>query len=239
MLVLSPHLDDAVLSAWHAIRQGASVLTIFAGAPDRAAPLPAWDRLCGFSSAHEAMRARWREDDTALAGVTHARLDYLDHQSRSDALDAETLAGALAPLLAGETAVYAPVAVAPRPHPDHVLVTEAALLLRESYGELRLYGDLPHILRGEGVWPRAIEPGETEAPAYWSVIGERPVTSRWPVVERLDRDAAAEKATMMRAYRSQFYGLTTAIRSPGRGVLRNPAAYGVEAWWPGRTDGPP
>jgi LmbE family N-acetylglucosaminyl deacetylase len=238
MLILSPHCDDAVLSTYGAILDGASVVTVFAGEPWAEAELGPWDRLCGFADPSAAMRARWAEDDAALAGVPHSRLNLLDSFSRPPTAEAGALdhvAELLAPLLAGETVVYAPASVAPRPHPDHLLVTEAAWLLRDEYAELRLYGCLPHIVRNEGVWPAAIRRGVTSAPAYWwRCLDERPVTSRWPKVRRLSRGEAEAKATAMRLYRSQFRGLTTALRPPARSVLKNPSVYSIEAWWPGK-----
>jgi LmbE family N-acetylglucosaminyl deacetylase len=237
-VVLSPHCDDAVLSTFGAILDGASVVTIFAGEPWAEATLEAWDRCCGFADPSAAMRARWVEDDAALTGVEHSRLDLLEEPYRPDlprAAITDRLVELLAPLLAGETIVYAPVSVAPRPHPDHLLTLEAAWALRESYDELRLYGCMPHILRGEGVWPAAIKRGVTSAPAYWwRCLDERPITSRWPKLRCLTRPEAEAKAERTRLYRSQFRGLTTALRMPARSVLKNPSAYSIEAWWPGK-----
>ena len=57
-VVLSPHLDDAVLSAWHVLRSGGDVcvVTVFAGLPD---PLPIPDD--GHSASH--LLAELRRDE--------------------------------------------------------------------------------------------------------------------------------------------------------------------------------
>ena len=49
-LIISPHLDDAVLSCWHAITaavQPAIVVTLFAGLPSAAAKVAPWDSASG------------------------------------------------------------------------------------------------------------------------------------------------------------------------------------------------
>lgn len=80
VLVISPHLDDALLSAYEiARRTGAEVWTVLAGDPDE--PITTWwDRLCGFSDSHSAMIARRAEDAAACAaaGVRHRHFGGLD-----------------------------------------------------------------------------------------------------------------------------------------------------------------
>lgn len=83
VLILAPHFDDAVLSAFALLRlatdapadsaaSGAPVethlATVFTGEPVTAKDT-GWDRLCGFASSSEACRARRRENAAALAGL--------------------------------------------------------------------------------------------------------------------------------------------------------------------------
>lgn len=80
VLLISPHLDDALLSAYEiAHRTGAEVWTVLAGDPDE--PVTTWwDQLCGFPDSHTAMTARRAEDAAACAaaGVRHRHFDGLD-----------------------------------------------------------------------------------------------------------------------------------------------------------------
>jgi LmbE family N-acetylglucosaminyl deacetylase len=75
LVVLSPHLDDAVLSIgafMHGqVRRGIDVrvVTVFANDPSAEAPAGAWDAMCGFASAAAAARARRDEDRRACAIV--------------------------------------------------------------------------------------------------------------------------------------------------------------------------
>ncbi|HEV3227404.1 MAG TPA: PIG-L family deacetylase, partial [Acidimicrobiales bacterium] len=73
VVVLSPHLDDAVLSLGATIaasvRAGASVrvVTVFSGDPTSTRAASRWEVQCGFSSAAEAARTR-RDEDTVACG---------------------------------------------------------------------------------------------------------------------------------------------------------------------------
>lgn len=84
MLIVSPHLDDAVLScgALLSANPGCQVITVFAGTPADTGQATDWDRRCGFDSAGEAMAIRRREDEKALGilGAYPVWLDFLDSQ---------------------------------------------------------------------------------------------------------------------------------------------------------------
>lgn len=82
VLVVSPHLDDAALSAFALLRvaeQPPTVLTVFDGVPVR--PLVrSWDLVCGFRDSTEAMRTRRAENAEAMdrLGCVHLSLGLLD-----------------------------------------------------------------------------------------------------------------------------------------------------------------
>ncbi|MBS1673006.1 MAG: glycosyltransferase [Actinobacteria bacterium] len=78
ILILSPHLDDALFSASELIRRGdPEVWTVFAGEPSP--PITTdWDRSCGFTDSHQALEVRRKEDAAAFAGSS-ARVRRLDH----------------------------------------------------------------------------------------------------------------------------------------------------------------
>ncbi|WP_144639441.1 PIG-L deacetylase family protein [Bordetella genomosp. 13] len=132
LLVISPHYDDAVLGCGDllAAAPDATVLTVCTGVPAGDAPLPGWDRECGFDTPGQAMLAREKEDSLALAtlGVKTLRLGVLDSQyaaSRDRAELKDLLAGALAQLR--PRAVYLPLGLF---HEDHLLVSDILLSLR-------------------------------------------------------------------------------------------------------------
>lgn len=84
MLVVSPHLDDAVFSCGALLSRArkARVVTVFAGAPRDASLSTDWDRRCGWANAGEAVEGRRREDAKALAllGAVPVWLDFCDSQ---------------------------------------------------------------------------------------------------------------------------------------------------------------
>ncbi|NHN56570.1 hypothetical protein G9U51_12350 [Calidifontibacter sp. DB0510] len=80
VLVLSPHLDDAWLSAAAVLQSvRCEVWTVFAGIP-QPPRRTRWDEASGFADSSETMAARLEEDSRAFAGtgLIVRRLPYLD-----------------------------------------------------------------------------------------------------------------------------------------------------------------
>ncbi len=148
VVVVSPHLDDAVLSLGATIarsaRDGADVVvaTVFANDPASERPLSAWDRECGFASATEAARRRREEDARAceLLGATPEWLPFPD-EDYADERDERDVVDALAPVLARADLVLLPGF--PLANPDHAWL--ARTLLAQLAGvPLGLYVEQPY-----------------------------------------------------------------------------------------------
>lgn len=80
VLVLSPHMDDAMLSASTVVLEWpAEVWTVFTGRPVPP-QTTSWDLSCGFADSDATISARVLEDDAAFAGLkaTNRRLGYLE-----------------------------------------------------------------------------------------------------------------------------------------------------------------
>jgi LmbE family N-acetylglucosaminyl deacetylase len=228
-LVLSPHLDDAVLDCWSVLTQPGrlNVVNVFAGVPP-AGRTTHWDRIVGASDSAELMRGRIEEDREALAlaARTPVNLDFLEHQQREDkrppALNA--VDRALTKVVPAASRVYAP-AVLGTAHPDHVRVRAYARACAAAGMPVELYADLPYaVVYG---WPHWVTGGAREphldVDAYWS---ERPGGE--PRVVALDDAQAAAKLDAMRAYATQFPSLD---RGP-IGLLSNPKVHRFEVFWP-------
>ena len=146
-VILSPHLDDAVLSCWHLLSGPGEirVVNVFAGVPSGAAGW--WDEVTGASDAGERVRERRAEDRAALAvaGREATNLDLLDAQHRTNGNEPPALEAVLSHLRAGD-AVCAPAAV--RPHRDHELARDVGLALRERGHRVCFYADLPSAVPG-------------------------------------------------------------------------------------------
>src|SRR5207253_2905574 len=105
VVVLSPHIDDAVLSLGagiaRATRSGTEVrvVTVFANDPESSDPPTDWDRAAGFSSAGEAARGRREEDRRAceIVGADPVWLPCTDDDHGGD--PRETFRAALAETL--------------------------------------------------------------------------------------------------------------------------------------------
>jgi LmbE family N-acetylglucosaminyl deacetylase len=97
--VVSPHLDDAVLSLGAAIaaagRRGGrvTVVTVLAGDTGSTAQAGQWDALAGFRTAGEAARIRRAEDERAcrIVGARPAWLPFSDEQYDRGGTDEEIL----------------------------------------------------------------------------------------------------------------------------------------------------
>lgn len=176
MLVISPHLDDAVLSCGEsmAAHPGTTVLTVFAGTPQHASQSTDWDRHCGFASADEAVDARRHEDRVALArlGARPAWLSFADSQYGEPADDA-TIAEAIGEVLHAhpDVPVLLPIGLF---HSDHLQTHRAALraLSGTRRDGLFVYEDVPYRRQPGRLQARLAElhaAGTTLTPARFAV----------------------------------------------------------------------
>src|SRR5262249_1712424 len=88
VVVVSPHLDDAILSLGATLARvscdarSLDVVTVFCGDPTSTAPAGSWDSLAGFTPQGAASRQRRDEDRRAceLVGATPRWLPFPDGQ---------------------------------------------------------------------------------------------------------------------------------------------------------------
>jgi LmbE family N-acetylglucosaminyl deacetylase len=203
-VVLSPHLDDAVLSCWHVLTAAdeVTVVNVFAGVPE-SGTLGWWDRLTKATDSAERMRERRAEDVEALglAGAAGANLDLLDEQYRRNGSPTR-LKDALAERVGDADVVYAPAVLFPIP--DHALVLAAALELRE---DVRLYADMPHAaIYGLPGWVTG-QRDVLDVDAAWrgrlAEAGLHPDSLR-AEVHALEDEAFEHKLSALRRYRTQL-----------------------------------
>ena len=152
IVVVSPHLDDGVLSlgasmaAW--ARGGARVelLTVLAGDPQSQAPAGGWDSRAGFGTEGDASRSRRREDAQACAllGAVPVRLDfgYQDYERHGE--DADVRA-AVDDAVGNADAALVPGS--PLTHPDHEWVVRTLGDAPLHARRLGFYVEQPYGLR--------------------------------------------------------------------------------------------
>lgn len=176
LVVISPHLDDAVFGCGDAIAShpGSTVVTIFAGGPaDWQEPTP-WDAAAGFHRGEDAMVRRREEDRAALLhlGAGPRWLPFWDRQYRHTPTVGEIrthLANVIAE--AAPHAVFIPLGLW---HADHRLAHEAAVKLIPHFPTLEwfayedaIYRRFPDAgkagrhedLRRHGLEPTWVDPG--------------------------------------------------------------------------------
>jgi LmbE family N-acetylglucosaminyl deacetylase len=141
VVVVSPHLDDAVLGtgAFMAAHSGCHVVTVFAGNPPAYPdPMRLWDAQSGFRQGDDVMETRRKEDHAALAvlDATPVHLDFVEHTYNEG--DVPVAPDAIAPLLAETVAklqptlVLAPFGLA---NPDHDVTHRACMRVRRTFAE--------------------------------------------------------------------------------------------------------
>lgn len=151
-LVISPHLDDGILSLgqFMAGRSDVDLLTVFAGFPN-GSPEARYDKKMGFASAHESVNARRQEDKAAckVLRATPIHLDFPDNQY-GEIVDITAIRESIANQLRKEDyeLVVAPVGIA---HPDHRRVREVVSGM--DIPNLYYYEELP----GRVLWPEQVK----------------------------------------------------------------------------------
>jgi LmbE family N-acetylglucosaminyl deacetylase len=199
VVVISPHLDDAVMSLGGTIASAAragskvEVLTVFGYGPVSNAPAGPWDTKSGFGTEAEACRVRRSEDDQAclLLGATPRHLDFGAEPYERRGTPDEILSAVTA-AVAGADCVLMPGF--PLAHPDHAELTQ--LLLRGKLsGRLGFYAEQPYLFYER----KTVEPA-MRAPAIAPILA-RPLEWQRTRVGRTERRM---KSRAVRCYRSQL-----------------------------------
>lgn len=233
--VISPHLDDAALSA--SVRLGvgdAAVLTVFTALPAADMPASWWDRLTGATSSRERQRERLAEDQAAMRLVS-ARSVHLDEPEslyRDAEPDSEPVIGRMAAVFASTDQVWLPAAVGG--HPDHVFARDVALRAAAAAGhtDVVLYADFPYVITYG--WPAWVtgQPGDAYVDAAYWLISQLEATgldpdSLVPTVTRLSPEQRLAKTGLIAAYRTQ----APALRLAPQDLARDPAKLDYELSW--------
>jgi LmbE family N-acetylglucosaminyl deacetylase len=145
VLIISPHFDDAILSAGQFIagRPDCVVATVLAGTPPTKSVLTNYDAVTGFKSATEAMDARRAEDLEAMS-VLQAKARHLDSVDSQYGcrFEPEEVIAQLRELIdeLDPEFIVGPLGLV---HPDHEAVRDALLEAVKASEALWLYEDLP------------------------------------------------------------------------------------------------
>lgn len=236
-MAVSPHLDDAALSASVRLRGAdANVLTVFAGMPGPGLTVSLWDRVTGAISSAARLTERLAEDAEVMR-LLSARGCYLDErevQYRQDdpAPSADQLAERIAEHVIGADEIWLPAAIGR--HPDHVIARDAGLAAAVATGhaEVVLYADFPYVMTYG--WPSWLKGTPTDPYLNSEIwIAEQlaaaglGVSVRSAEVIELDAAQRAAKTEIISAYRSQasVLGLTPDA------LARDPAKLSYELSW--------
>ncbi len=129
LLVISPHLDDAVFSCEALLRfaRDVQVLTIFGGDAPSGAPITDWDLQCGFGAGINVMAARRIEDAQALAKLGASPLwgEELQEGYRTEEANMDRITALIVDTIdaTSPTHLLFPIGLK---HHDHLLVATAS-----------------------------------------------------------------------------------------------------------------
>jgi LmbE family N-acetylglucosaminyl deacetylase len=210
VIVLSPHLDDAVFDCWQVINQsGTTVLTVFAGLPKQGTS-KLWDKLCGQADSKLMVLRRRQENDTALRGTSASisYLDFLDNQYRSEPLLLDKIVKEIIDNTPSNSRFLAPLAGSRLlRHPDHVLLRQASLILKRSGHDVSFFPDIPYMRLPRRATPTYLH----------RLSGQSSKLLGFPVsasCKQLSADQQHAKRQAILAYKSQYK--MTNITSFGR-----------------------
>ena len=236
--IVSPHLDDAALSASAEIARGdVTVLTVFTAAPPADWPTSIWDRLTGASNSRQRQLERYDEDADAmrLLGADSIYLDELEDQYRDAEPDPDALEESveqMARTFAAAEEVWIPSAIGG--HVDHRIARDAALRAAARAGreEVVLYADFPYVITYD--WPYAAVGRETDPyldTDDWLLCelvdsGLDPASLSLTIT-KLDDEQRARKSSVIAAYRSQ----APALRLSRRDLAAFPSRLDFELCW--------
>lgn len=197
LLVVSPHLDDAVLSVGQVLGgwPGATVVTVCSHVPaDQRPRRTEYDANSGFLNASQATYCRRREDRDAVAvlGAKPHHLGMYDDQYGGSPW--ESMVDPLAQVVAelNPQVVLAPLGLV---HPDHLRVGKACETVARIWPSVDwyVYEDLPSRV----LYPEAVPP----AVRWWAERG-------WaPELGFVGTSDLATKEQAVRRYSSQLWAL--------------------------------
>ncbi|MDR2984463.1 MAG: hypothetical protein LBV34_06450 [Nocardiopsaceae bacterium] len=235
LVAVSPHLDDAALSASAALSiGGATIATVFTAMPPAGLRVGWWDRLTGATNSLDRQRLRLAEDEAVmrLLSATAVHLDESDAQYRDVDPDLRRAMDRLTDLLSGASEVWLPSAIGG--HKDHAFARDAGLsaAIAAGHREVMLYADFPYVIAyGWPAWVSGLPAGSYLDAAFWLAdelagtgLDEASLT---PVVTKLSTEQRDLKKAVIAAYQTQ----AAALRLAPPDLAAEPGKLDFELAW--------
>ena len=235
LVAVSPHLDDAALSASVALSAGgATIATVFTAFPPDGWPVSWWDRLTGATSSIERQRERLAEDAAVmrLLSATAVHLGAPDAQYREGDPDLRAVTDRLTELLRGASEVWLPSAIGG--HRDHAFARDAGLraAIAAGHRDVTLYADFPYVIAYG--WPEWVSgmPADTNLDAAFWLVEQLAGNGLdagclTPVVTKLGSAQRELKTAVIDAYQTQ----AGALKLTPRDLAADPAKLDFELAW--------
>lgn len=198
-IILSPHFDDAILSAWTAISpEDTCIITICGGVPDKNIKVSSSDKKCGFKTAYEAAIERKNEDREvcSILNISYHHMDEFDYPYNNKK-DEERIEEGLRGYINNGDEVYAPIGIGN--HPDHIMTRNVIISLYQKIQfNLYLYADYPYAAEEKALsddydWNKAILSAAAQGIKMYEV------KTRF-----IAQDDLLEKIEVLKQYKSQI-----------------------------------
>jgi hypothetical protein len=235
IVAVSPHLDDAALSASAVLScGGATISTVFTALPPEGWPVSWWDRLTGATSSALRQRERLAEDAAVmrLLSAQAVHLDEPEAQYREGDPDLGAAIERLTDVLSGAGEVWLPSAIGG--HRDHAFARDAGLnaAIAAGHREVMLYADFPYVIAYG--WPDWISGHRADAyldAAFW-LAGQLADTGLdaerlEPLVTRLSVAQRQLKTAVIAGYQTQ----AAALKLTPADLAAEPAKLDFELAW--------
>ncbi len=241
IVAVSPHLDDAALSASVRLHEAQStVLTVFAGMPSADFTVSLWDRVTGAVRSADRQIERLAEDAKVMS-LLSARGCYLDEReaqyrpSGGDGPvdpDRDGLAAKLADYFTDADEIWLPAAIGR--HVDHIIARDAGLRAAATagYSEVVLFADFPYVISyGWPAWITGAQADPYLDAEHWLshelIAAGLDGNVRTAEVVELDPAQRTRKAEIIAAYRSQ----ASALGLQPEVLAAEPVKLGYELSW--------
>ena len=155
-IIISPHFDDACLSAFAELDDKSLVVAIFSGFP-KIEQKTDWDIFCGFKNSTEAVSKRAKENETASKYIGFKTIDlgFIDWQY-NQAINKGNINREIMKVIKRHPSatIFCPLSFGVSiEHPDHILMTEIILEVSSDLkSTLFFYADLPYQINRKLDW---------------------------------------------------------------------------------------
>ncbi len=233
LVIVSPHLDDAILSCFRFANQSALVVNVFDALPLRYAARTPWDDATGSTSPRQRMVERKAEDRQAMQQTlwTSRGLGLYRPNATAEQI-LVSVNGIIQDMNSGNGKAKMLIPAGIGGHPGHVLVRDSLLSLAGAC-DLSLYADIPYAVGF--AYADLVVKGAVCVQKPWLAALDQVASSRYEIgpiqAHILSTEVALRKKAAVALYQTQVAQLDT----EHAGAASDAQRLAIEVTWPVRS----